>query len=276
VKADFIERQYNVRAAVPEHLEWFARWAELSARARDALLPKLDVRFGPGPKETLDLFVPSGEARGTLVFIHGGYWRALDKSDHSFVATPFVERGLAVAVLNYDLCPAVTIAGIVDECRRALAWLVREGAVQGANPRRIVAAGHSAGGHLATMLLAAHATALGLREHPLCGVVTVSGIHDLTPMTQFSYNADLRLDRADAVRLSPLNHTPAGAAPVLAVVGADETAEFHRQARVLLDAWPRHRVRDEPLIVPGRHHFSVIVDYADADSELTRSTLAMF
>ena len=131
---EFVERGYNNRAAVPDHPRWFAHYASCRRRRARRYAPKLDLRYGPGPKETLDLFLPAGRARGTFVFIHGGYWRALDKSDFSFVAAPFVAQGIAVAVVNYDLCPDVSIATIVDECRRAVAWLAREGAAHGATP----------------------------------------------------------------------------------------------------------------------------------------------
>jgi len=275
---EFVERGYNNRAAVPDHPQWLARFPELSASARAALAPKLDLRYGPGPKETLDLFVPAGGARGTFVFLHGGYWRALDKSDFSFVAGPFVAQGYAVAVANYDLCPEVSIATIVDECRRAVAWIVREGAAHGANSERIVVGGHSAGGHLAAMLLATDWVAQVFGRDPIAGAVSVSGVHDLTPMVQFSFNADFKLDAAEAARLSPVHLSPRSRAPLLLAVGADETSEFIRQTRILWDAWPANRPvgANTPLIVPARHHFSVVVDYADADSELTQATLALF
>jgi arylformamidase len=274
---EFVERGYNNRAAVPDHPLWLARFAESSVEARAALAPKLDLRFGPGPKETLDLFLPAGRARATFVFLHGGYWRALDKSDFSFVAGPFVAQGCAVAVANYDLCPDVSIAAIVEQCRRAVAWLVRDGAAQGAQPERIVVGGHSAGGHLAAMLLATDWSALGLARDPLAGAVSVSGVHDLAPMVQFSFNADFRLDAAEAARLSPVRLAPRSRAPLLLAVGADETSEFVRQTRILWDAWPANRPPGAraPLIVPARHHFSVVVDYADAASDLTRATLAL-
>src|SRR2546423_8112114 len=149
---EFVERGYNNRAAVPEHPLFIARYTELSRAAVKALSPQLDLRYGPGPKETLDLFVPRGNARGTFVFIHGGYWRAFDKADFSFVATPLVAAGVAVAVMNYDLCPAVTIAEIVDESRRAMVWLARRGAQYGVSADRIIVGGHSAGRHLVAML----------------------------------------------------------------------------------------------------------------------------
>src|SRR5215475_15138424 len=128
---EFVEREYNLRAAFPDHPEWFARWAADSAAARRGLDGTLDLRYGSGPKQTLDLF-PAARPRGALMFIHGGYWRALDKQDHSFVAPPLVERGVTVAVPNYALCPAVTIADIVRQMLQACAWLWRNGGHFGA------------------------------------------------------------------------------------------------------------------------------------------------
>ena len=149
-----VERGYNNRAAVLDHPRWLAHYPLASAATRARLLPQVDLRYGTGQKETLDLFLPASPARGTFVFWHGGYWRAFDKSDFSFVALPFVAQGYAVAVINYDLCPDVSIATIVDESRRATAWLAREGRAHGANPERMVAGGHSAGGHIVAMLFA--------------------------------------------------------------------------------------------------------------------------
>ena len=246
---EFVERGYNNRAAVPDHPSWLARFTESSAKARAALAPQQDLRYGPGPKETLDLFLPAGPARATFLFLHGGYWRALDKSDFSFVAPPFVAEGCAVAVANYDLCPDVSIAKIVDECRRAVVWIAGNGAAHGAHPGRIVVGGHSAGGHLAAMLLVTDwaAEGLGLAHDPILGAVSVSGVHDLAPMVHFSFNADFRLDDAEAARLSPVRLAPRSRAPLVLAVGADETSEFVRQTRILWDAWPANR----PATAPG-------------------------
>lgn len=276
--AEFVERGYNNRAAVSDHAQWFARWAALSAEAQQRFQPKLDLRYGPNPKETLDLFVPASAARGTFVFIHGGYWRALDKSDHRFVAAPFIAQGISVAVINYDLCPDVSIATIVDECRRAVSWLKRDGAHYGANADSIVVGGHSAGGHLAAMLIATAPEAFGLTRHPLAGAVSVSGVHDLRPLTLFSFNADLKLDDVEAARLSPVLHRPATPAPIAIAVGGGETSEFLRQADLLFEAWPSNRPAGAsgPLVIADRHHFDVVVDFADPSSALTRATLALF
>jgi arylformamidase len=275
---EFVERGYNNRAAVPDHPRWLAYYPEASAKARAALSPKVDLRYGPGAKETLDLFLPSDRAKGTFLFLHGGYWRMLDKSDFSFVALPFVARGYAVAVANYDLCPAVSIATIVDEARRAVVWLAREGAAHGTNPDRLVVGGHSAGGHLAAMLFATDWTAHGMAREPFLGGVSLSGVHDLTPMVQFSFNADFKLDEGGAARLSPVHLAPRSHAPLVLAAGADETSEFVRQTQILWDAWPANRAAGArgPLYIRDRNHFNVVVDFSDADSELTRATLALF
>ena len=273
-----VERGYNNRAAVPDHPRWLAHYPQASAKARAALASKLDLRYGPGPKETLDLFLPNRAARGTFVFWHGGYWRALDKSEFSFVAAPFVAAGHAVAIVNYDLCPDVSIATIVDESRRALAWIVREGGAHGADPGRIVVGGHSAGGHIAAMLYTTDWAALRLPRDPIAGGISVSGVHDLAPMVHFSFNVDLKLDESEAARLAPVNLSPRSRAPLVLAVGGDETSEFIRQTRILWEAWPANRPpgAERPLVIRARNHFDVVVDFADEQSEIVRATLALF
>ena len=272
-----VERGYNNRAAVPDHPYWLEQFAARSESAVEALRPALDVRYGSGAKETLDLFLPATPARGTLMFIHGGYWRALDKAEHAFVAPVFVAAGFAVAVVNYDLCPQVTVATIVDQCRRAVVWLVRQGPQRGA-PAPLVIAGHSAGGHLTAMMHATDWRAHGLDQTPFVGGVSLSGVHDLSPLVLYSHNVDIRLDDAEARRMSPVNHEPRTDAPLVVAVGAEETSEFLRQSQLLWDAWPRTHpaTLHAPLGIAGRHHFNVVLDYTDPASELTQATIALF
>ena len=276
LKADFVEREYNLRAAFPDHPQWFARWAAESAAARARLAARLDLRYGSGPKQTIDLF-PAENARGALLFVHGGYWRALDKSEHSFVAPPLVAAGIGVAVMNYDLCPDVDIARIVEECREAVVWLRREGARYGAPAERLVVSGHSAGGHLAAMLIATDWDAMGL-PRPIAGGVAISGVFDLEPLVEVSFNTDLRLDAPRARALSPIHVRPCEPGPILLAAGENETREFIRQSRLLWERWPECRPAGSsgPLLVPARHHFSVLSDLGDAESPLVRETLALF
>ena len=276
--ADEVERGYNNRAAVPDHPAWFARWAERSAEAYARERALRDLRYGRGPQETLDLFLPRGGARGTFLFLHGGYWRSLDKADHAFVAPPLTAQGIAVAVANYDLCTRVDIATIVEESARAIRWLAREGRAQGTEAGRLVVGGHSAGGHLAAMMLARDWRADGFATPPVHGALSLSGVHDLRPLTRFSGNVDLKLDDTEAARLSPALWAPATDAPLVLAVGGNETAEFLRQTALMWDAWPGNRPSGmrEPLVVAGKHHFDVVLEHADPASALTRAVLAMF
>jgi len=169
-------------------------------------------------------------------------------------------------------------AEFVDECRRALLWILRDGGAHGLATSAIVTTGHSAGGHLSAMLHATDWRAHGLPHHPVRGAVSLSGVHDLEPLVQFSYNDDLRLTEEEARRVSPVHVRPATRAPIIAAVGANETSEFLRQTDLLWEAWPNNRPAGAggPMRIPDRHHFDVVLDYADADSALTRATMALF
>ena len=276
LSADFVEREYNLRQAFPDHPQWFARWSAESAAARSRLDSRLDIRYGSGPKQTLDLF-PAESPRGALLFIHGGYWRALDKGDHSFVAPAFVDQGVGVVVINYDLCPNVSIAHIVEECRQAVAWLWREGRSQGVPVERLFIAGHSAGGHLVAMLYATDWRRYGVPVDAIRGGLSVSGVFDLEPLIQVSFNADLKLDSGKARAMSPIHCTAEVRAPLLLAVGGGETSEFSRQSWLLWERWPECRpaTTHSPLFIADRHHYSVMSELGDRKSELTAATLEM-
>src|SRR5437899_3432945 len=166
LSAEIVECGYNLRAAFPDHPQWFERWAAESEAVRQRYDARLDLRYGAAPRQALDIFA-AAQPRGSLLFIHGGYWRALDKSQHSFVAGPLIRRGVSVAVMNYDLCPAVGIPDIVEQCRQAVVWLARHGADYGMPMESLVVAGHSAGGHLVAMLFATDWARYGLTQHVL-------------------------------------------------------------------------------------------------------------
>jgi arylformamidase len=273
---EFVEREYNLRAAFPDHPEWFARWAADSADARRGLGGTLDLRYGSGPKQTLDLF-PAAQPHAALMFIHGGYWRALDKQDHSFVAPPLVERGVGVAVINYDLCPDVSIARIAEQCREAVLWLMREGARYGVPVKRLVVAGHSAGGHLAAMLFATDWTARGAAGGAIVGGAAISGVFDLEPLVQVSFNSDLRLDAPRARALSPIHLKPKVHAPLVLAAGANETDEFIRQSWLLWERWPECHPRgcNGPILIRDAHHYGILSELGDPGSELVAQILGL-
>jgi len=262
----WLEAQYNNRARVPDHARHLSNWADASALARVESLAALDLRYGPAPGQTLDVFPASARVKPSpvLLFIHGGYWRSLDKSDHSFVAPAFNAEGALVVVPNYDLCPHVTIEQIVMQLVHAVVWTIRHAAEFGADPRRIALAGHSAGGHLVAMLLSCRWKQLGLDlpAQPLLGGLSISGLFDLEPLRLTpSLAPDLRLTPASVKRLSPA-FFPRPRVPLYTVAGALESEEFLRQNRLIRDVWGPTAV---PVCetLPGADHFSVLANLAD-------------
>ncbi len=259
------DTQYTNRARVPEAAEvLLPRWAQASALARQRLTCQLDVAYGDGPGQTLDVFPARQTGAPVLVFIHGGWWRALDKADHSFVAPAFVQAGAMVVVPNYALCPAVSIETIALQTTQALAWAWRNAARFGGNRQRIVVAGHSAGGHLAAMLLACRWGLVGddLPQRLVAGALSISGLFDLEPIRQTPFlAADLQLTPPAVRRLSPA-FFPRPRGPLVALVGGDESDEFIRQNQLIRDQWG-------PSTVPvcealaGHNHFTVLHDLVD-------------
>lgn len=267
-----LDREYNARAAIPDHPAIFARWRERSLAARKALRHQADYAYGNDPAERLDLFPADNPGAPLLVFIHGGYWRALDKSDFSFIAEPFVAAGIAVAVTNYGLAPATRIEDMVRQQLRALAWLYRNVPPLGIDAGRIVVAGHSAGGHLASMMAAAAwpVWSPDLPPDLVKGVISISGLHDLLPLSQAPFlAADLQLDAEAAARVSPVSYRPATAVPVITAVGGLESREFHRQSDLIRRTWP-HCFRRH-LDLAGRHHLAAVEALADPGHELFRT-----
>ena len=267
---DWLERMYNNRARVPEHGEYFARWASDSARVRDGQACHVDLPYGSGVNETLDIFPARRPGAPVLFFIHGGYWRSLDKSDHSFIAGSFTRQDVCVVVPNYALCPGteaapVTIPHIALQMARALAWTWRHVAQHGGDPERITVAGHSAGGHLAAMLLACQWTKVApdLPAHAVRNALSLSGLFDLEPMRQTpSFQASLRLTPADVRRASPALWPAPTHGPLYSVVGANESEEFLRHNALIAQAWGRRAV---PVCeeLPGCDHFSIVDALAD-------------
>ncbi len=266
--AAWLDREYNNRARVPGYAEHFERWSRDSAQARQEGRALLDVSYGMGAGETLDIF-PAVRSPGTamapvLVFIHGGWWRSLDKSDHSFVAPPFVQAGACVVVPNYALCPAVTIPDITLQMVKALAWVHRHIAAHGGDPSRITVAGHSAGGHLAAMMLACQWDRVGddLPASLVKNAMSISGLHDLEPAMHTPFVKDsLRLTPVQVKKASPARlPAPAlreGRGELYALAGAEESSEFLRQNRLIQQAWGAQVV---PVCeaLAGLNHFSIV------------------
>ena len=273
---DWLNAQYNNRALVPDYARHLARWAEASALSRSQSDCQLDLPYGDGAAEKLDVFVPPRPGAPVLVFVHGGYWRALDKSDVSFVAPVFTQAGAMVVVPNYALCPAVSVEHITLQLVRSLQWVWHNAARHGGDPQRIVVAGHSAGGHLAAMLLSCRwkQVADELPAQLVGGALSISGLFDMEPLRHTPFlQTDLRLTPASVRRLSPA-FFPRPVGPLHALAGADESEEFIRQNQLIRDQWGPTSV---PVCetLPGRHHFSVLTDLVDPAGRAHALTLGL-
>jgi arylformamidase len=259
----WLDRMYNNRLLVPSHATHFARWAQDSENARQALPCRLDLPYGSQPGEMLDVFPASGTHAGVkapvLVFIHGGYWRSLDKADHSFIAPPFTQAGACVVVLNYTLCPAVSIPDIAQQMVAALAWTWRHVADFGGDPERITVAGHSAGGHLAAMLLAHEwaADAPSLPPGLVRNALSISGLYDLEPIRLTPFLKDLNLTPEQVRQASPVLLPCPLQGTLYSVAGDGESEEFLRQNWLIRQAWGLETV---PVCesLPGLNHFSIL------------------
>ena len=270
--AAWFDAQYDNRRRVPEFAQHLARWRDSAAQARAQLACHLDIPFTPDGVLTLDVFPAAAAGAPVLVFIHGGYWRSLDKADFSFVAAPFVAAGAMVVVPNYSLCPAVTIDTIALQSAHAMAWVQRHAAAYGGNAARTVVAGHSAGGHLAAMLLACDGSLMASDLPPrlVRRAVSISGLYDLAPIAATpSLQIDLRLTPAVVARTSPARFAAPAGAQLCSVVGALESEEFLRHNRLIRERWGAAVV---PVCeeLPGRDHFSVLEELIDPQATLHR------
>jgi arylformamidase len=272
---EWYDRMYNNRAWVPDFANHLQHWTEQSKAARNQLRGLTDISYGDGPNENLDIFPANLAHAPVMVFLHGGYWRALDKSDQSFIAPSFTREGVCVVVPNYALCPRVTIPDIVMQMVKALTWVWRYISEWGGDPSRIHVVGHSAGGHLAAMMMACQwqRYADDLPADLVKSGLSVSGLFELesvmrSPMLQ----SDLRLDEAQVLRCSPAWMPTPAQGSFWSVVGALESDEFIRQHVLIQQAWGKACV---PVCeaLPGLHHFNVLSALAESGSYLNRLAL---
>ncbi len=262
------EAEYNNRARVPEHPALIAGWAR-DAKAWREREDFHTVSYGPGVRHSIDVFASRGEGN-LVVFIHGGYWQALDGSFFSHLAAGLNAHGVSVAIPSYDLCPQVSIDDIIVQMRMAVRALARLG-------RRLVVSGHSAGGHLAACLMATDWRSVDpvLPQDFVKSAYTISGLFDLGPLVKTSVNNALGLDEGAARQASPLFWPAPSHGSLDAVVGEDESAEYHRQSRTIVDAWSRAGIATRFAEVPGANHFTAIAPLADPGSQMTQRLLEL-
>lgn len=263
-----LDAEYNAAGTVPSLEPYFARYRAESARVRSACARELDVAYGTGERERLDLFGAPVTGAPVLVFMHGGFWRRLSKDEFSFFAEPFAQAGAVVAIPSYSLAPAASLDDMVRQMRAAVLWLHENVREHGGDPHRIVVAGHSAGGQLAGMLAGTDWREYGVPTTPIVGVCGISGLYELEPVRRSNVNDWLHLDAASAERNSPSAHLPARSMPLVAAVGERETGEFLRQTADYAAAWSALGYPADELVMRGQTHYDVVLDVLDAGSTL--------
>lgn len=266
-----LDAQYNLRASRPDYeVTVIPSWQTRSEEARDTVDKKLDIRYGSGEKQLLDVFYCDDATASTLVYFHGGYWQRGDKSIYSFLAKPFTESDVNVVIVGYDLCPNVSIARISEQAREAMMWLSRNAGDIAINGDRLNVMGHSAGGHITQMLMGTDWAALG-DDLPVDLIklgIPVSPLSYLEPvrLTE-NLNAGIRMTQEEAERESPItNHPPVTNAQQLVVVGGAETDEFHRQSQMYVDAFNTGGREINLYVVPDVDHFDELNVLANKNS----------
>jgi arylformamidase len=255
------ETEYNNRARVPENPALIAGWAKDAAAYRARHAPR-SISYGPGARHVIDFF--EGDGKGPIVvFIHGGYWQALDGSSFSHLARGLNAHGIGVAIPSYDLCPDVTVEAIIGQMRIASRELARLG-------QHLVISGHSAGGHLAACMLATDWLAFdaSLPANLVVAAYAISGLFDLGPLIGTSINRAMGLDAEAARAASPLFWHAPGRGSLDAVVGENESAEFYRQSRTIVDLWRKAGMATRFGAVPGANHFTAIAPLAEPNSPM--------
>lgn len=282
----YFDRQYNARASVQDPLAYIARYAQESQKASTLPGAVRNQRYSPRAADVLDIYLPQtqaapGHTAPVFIFIHGGYWRALGKKDSAFMAPALTQAGAMVVVPDYDLAPAVTLDHIVDQMRLAFAWVVRNIAIYGGNPRNICVCGSSAGGQLVGMLLAKgwqEGYDLSPSATP-ASAFALSGLFDLQPLITTHINAWMRLDDAAAQRNSPRFLLPDssthGSCQLRVACGEFESHEFQRQSREYLAAWQARCLPGQWVKAPATNHFDLPLQLAEPASSVHQTALQL-
>lgn len=262
-RAQYYTRQYNARAEIPDHPQLFTRWQNASALVRRTHAGVLDIPFGSAAGERLDFYPAPQPGAPLLVFIHGGWWRSLDKSDFTFIVPGYLEAGFNVALTNYTLAPEASIEEITRQQLRAFAWLYQNAARYEYDRNRIVVAGHSAGAHLAAMMMAAQWNKFDhdLPAHLIKAGILMSGLYDLDPVRYAAFvNNDLKITQANALRISPGYMPQSHPIPFITSVGDLESSEFKRQTALIASQWREAHRGD--IALEGTNHLTICDKFA--------------
>jgi arylformamidase len=271
-KAD-LELHFDPQKSVPDHSRWTEERNHASRDIRKRLKSFLDVAYGASPRERMDIFPAERPHAPVLLYFHGGYWRSGGKEQNCHFAELFVKAGAAVAVVEYDLCPSVTVTDIVGQARAAIAWAYKNISHYSGDPSKIFISGLSAGGHLVAMALAHDWEKEGLPRDLIKGATAISGVYDLDAVLHLDVNKEIRLTPESARENSPFLHPPLAHAPLIVAAGGAEPAGWKEQSQRLFALCKERALRCEYIEIPGAQHYSIGLQLADPQSPLTRAIL---
>ena len=250
-----------------------ADWQARSARTLARLAGQLDMRYGPTLAEHLDIF-PAGTGAPVHIFVHGGYWRRFAARDFAWVAEPLVARGVTAVIVNYALCPTVSLTEIVRQTRAAIAWCHANCGEIGGDAERLTLSGHSAGGHLVAMALATDwPGSYGLPEDVIHRALALCGLFDLRPFPYTYLQPALQLTTAEVLGLSPIDLAPASRTELTIAVGSLESSEFRRQSRDFAEAWTARGLTCRQLELACADHFTALDRLFASESPLLDALL---
>ncbi len=272
-REDELEYQYNPRASVADYPELSKKKAAESRKVRSTLKSWLDVPYGSSPRERMDIYPAAQPGGPVLVYYHGGYWRGSSKEDNCNFAPTFVSRGVNVVIVEYDLCPKVTVSDIVRQARAAVAWVYRNIERYNGRRDRLFISGHSAGAHLGAMILAHDWAREGLPRDLIKGAVLTSGVYDLEMVMRIGVNAEIRMTPELVRQNSPFLNPPQPICQTLVGVGGSEPAGWQLMSEEFFDLCKEHGLDCRYLVIPGANHFTLPEHLRDPQSPLTRGVL---
>lgn len=264
-----LDLQYNNRFHVPDFESYLQRWNDLSRQTVKKYKVVKNISYGESAREYIDIFPSPDPGSKTLIFIHGGYWQRFDTSYFHLVAGTFADYGITTVLINYPLAPDMTIDQIVNSSNKAMNWVNKNINQFNGDPEQVYVAGHSAGGHLAAMIMTTDE--IISPQKFIKGVCVFSGLFNLIPIQLSNINEGLQMDKEIAIRNSPCFKDPHVFCPVLIAVGADETNEFIDQSKELNSKWKDKTTPVKYLEIPGLNHFSILDSFCDVNSLLHQS-----
>ena len=265
-----LNRQHNDRLQVPDFAIHLDRWEYLSRQTEKKYPSIKDIAYGNSSRELLDIYPSSQPRSKTLVFIHGGYWQRLDKADFQFIADAFRDHAVTTVLLSYPLAPAASMDQIVTSCREAIQWLHKNITAYNGYADEIYIAGHSAGGHLAAMLMTTNWNDPDLPTDMIKGTCVISGLFNLIPIQLSDINEGLNMDMPTADRNSPVQLLPTSQCPLIVAVGKDETNEFKDQSEELYNSW-KEKIPVGFMELPGLNHYSIVETLLEKNSPLHKA-----